>query len=336
MATGPGPDSGSQPGADRGTGSAWARTRGWRNLLRAAVLALFVAVIALVLARRWNEVRPLLHSLSAIDVGLAMVAVAAALFAHFLCWRAVLTDLGSPLPVTSGMRVFFLGQLGKYLPGSVWPLLAQMELGRGYKVPRRTSGAAVMIFMLMVVGTGLLVAAVALPLLGDDALRRYGWALSVLPVAAVLLCPPVLNRVLATGLRLARREPMPRPLSLRGVLGAVGWGLVAWVLYGAHIWVLADMLGVHGAGLLARSIGAFAAAWCVGFLVVIAPAGGGAREAALIVLLGTGIGTARATVIAVVSRLLLTLGDLGWGGVVMVVTRRLRRSGRTPEREPVR
>jgi hypothetical protein len=308
--------------------------RSWRNLLRCAVVALFAVAIALLLARRWSEVRPLLHSLSVTGVGLALIAGVVAIFATFLCWRAVLTDLGSPLPVTSGMRVFFLGQLGKYLPGSVWPVLAQMELGRGYKVPRRSSGAAVMILMLLLVGTGLLVAALALPLLGDDALRRYGWVLSVLPVAAVLLYPPVLNRLLAAGLRLARREPMPHPLSLRGVLGAVGWGLVGWVLYGVHIWILAHMLGVHGAGLLARSIGAFAASWSVGFLVVIAPAGGGVREAALIVLLGTGVGAARATVIAVVSRLLLTVGDLGWGGAVALLRRR-RPAERAPEQESV-
>ncbi len=305
----------------------------WRNLLRLGVLGLFAVAIALVLARRWNEVRPLLHSLSAASVALAMAAAGAGIFATFLCWRVVLTDLGSPLPLASGMRVFFFGQLGKYLPGSVWPLLAQMELGRGYKVPRRASGAAVMIFMLLILGTGLLVAALALPFLAGDALRRYGWTLSVLPVAAVLLYPPVLNRILAAGLRLARRDPVPNPLSLRGVLGAVGWSLVAWVLYGVHIWILARMLGAHGAGLLARSTGAFAAAWCVGFLVVLAPAGGGAREAALIVLLGTGIGTARATVIAVVSRLLLTIGDLGWSGAAALVTR--WRAEPAPERESV-
>jgi glycosyltransferase 2 family protein len=307
------------------------RSRRLRNLLRLGVLALFAAVLAVVLARRWNEVRPLLHSLSVAGVGLAGVAVVTGIYASFLCWRAVLTDLGSPLPLGGGMRIFFLGQLGKYLPGSLWPLLAQMELGRDYKVPRRASGAAVAIFMLLVLGTGLLVAAIALPLLGGDALHRYWWVLLVLPVAAVLLYPPMLNRGLATLLRLARREPMPNPLSLAGVLRAVTWCLVMWLLYGIHVWVLARMLGVSGVGILPRSIGAFAAAWCVGFLIVIAPAGGGAREAALIVLLGTGVGAARATVIAVVSRLLFTIGDLGWGGAAALAVRRRHRS---PEQEP--
>ncbi len=323
MATGPGSR---LPG--------WLRSRRVRNLLRLLVLAAFGAVLLVVLARRWHEVRPLFHQLSVAGVALAALAVFSGISATFLCWRAVLTDLGSPLPLGGGMRVFFLGQLGKYLPGSLWPLLAQMELGRDYKVPRRSSGAAVAIFLLLILGTGLLVAAIALPLLGGDALRRYWWVLLVLPVAAVLLYPPVLNRLLGLALRLARREPMPNPLSLPGVLRAVGWGLVSWLLYGIHVWVLARMLGVAGVGILPRSIGAFAAAWCVGFLVVIAPAGGGAREAALIVLLGTGVGAARATVIAVVSRLLFTVGDLGWGGVVALAVRR-RNPTPEPEQESV-
>jgi hypothetical protein len=40
------------------------------------------------------------------------------------------------------------------------------------------------------------------------------------------------------------------------------------------------------------------------------------------VLLGTGVGAARATVIAVVSRLLFTIGDLGWGGGVALAVRK--------------
>jgi glycosyltransferase 2 family protein len=62
--------------------------------------------------------------------------------------------------------VLFLGQLGKYLHGSVWPVMAQMELDRDYQVPERASGAAVGVFLLVVVGTGLAVAAAAAPLLG--------------------------------------------------------------------------------------------------------------------------------------------------------------------------
>ncbi len=46
-----------------------------------------------------------------------------------LAWRRVLADLGSPLHLAPAGGVFFVGQLGKYLPGSVWSIVAQAEMG---------------------------------------------------------------------------------------------------------------------------------------------------------------------------------------------------------------
>jgi uncharacterized membrane protein YbhN (UPF0104 family) len=57
---------------------------------------------------------------------------------------------------------------------------------------------------------------------------------------------------------------------------------------------------------------------------VVAPAGAGVREAALVLLLSGALTRPQATVVAVVSRLLFVLGDLGWAGVALLVGRRAR------------
>jgi uncharacterized membrane protein YbhN (UPF0104 family) len=311
--------------------------RPWRGALRFAVLALFLAFVAVVLTKQWGEVRPLLGRLSAEAVIAAAAAVIAGIFASFLSWRAVLADLGAPLPLAGAMRVFFLGQLGKYLPGSIWPVVAQMELGRDYKVPQRTSGAAVVVSLLLAVGAGLVVAIPTLPLLGGDALNRYWWTIAVLPVAIVAATPAVLNRLIGFALRLARRAPLPKPLSLGGILRATGWSLLSWLLYGVQVYVLARQLGASGGALLlVQSTGAFAAAWCIGFLLVVAPAGAGVREATLILLLSPVLSTAQATVIGVASRLLFLLGDLGWCGLAVLAERQRRRGAplEVPEERP--
>jgi hypothetical protein len=292
------------------------------------VLLCLFAFALIALARTWPQARPALARLSAGSVGLAMLTVLAGLFTSFLGWRSVLADYGGRLPVAGGLRVFFLGQLGKYLPGSVWPAVAQMELGRQYKVPRRVSAAAVAVFMLLILATALLVAAVSLPLLGAAGWHRYWWTLVVLPVTVAVLYPPVLNRLVALALRLLRREPMPSPLSLAGIARAAGWSLVTWALWGIHIWMLSVGVGAGGPSLLWRATGAFAAAWALGFVLVLVPAGAVVREASLIVLLRTGMTTGQATVVALASRLLLTVGDLGWGLIALLAERRRRRPGR--------
>jgi glycosyltransferase 2 family protein len=302
--------------------------RRWRSALRLAVLVLFLVFIGVLLAEQWRQVRPLLGRLSLPVLLAAAVAVCAGHLATFLSWRALLTDLGARLPFAGGLRVFFLGQLGKYVPGSIWPAVAHMELGRDYRVPQRVSGAAVAATLLMAVGTGLLAAVVLVPLAGGGALGRYWWIVVALLLVALVAAPPVLNRLLGLALRLARRAELPQPLSLAGALRSVSWALGAWLCYGVQVWLLARQLGVPGGPrLLLLSTGAFAGAWSVGFLLVIAPAGAGAREAALIPLLGSAMSSAQATVVAVVSRLLMTVGDLAWGGVAALAGRdRLTRS----------
>ena len=295
----------------------------WRRLLRLAVAGVFLAVIVVVLAGQWQQARPLLGRLSVTAVLAAWALVLAGIFATFLSWRAALADLGATLPLTGAMRVFYLGQLGKYLPGTIWPALTQMRLGRDYRVPPRASGAAVVVFMLMVVGTGLGVGVPVIPLLGRDAVQSYRWLVLVLPLAVLAVAPPVLNRAIALALRVARRPPMPAPLSPGGILQVAGWSVLAWVCYGVQVYLLARQLGVEGGVLLwLQCTGAFAVAFASGPLLVIAPAGAGVREAALVLLLGSTVTAPRAAVIAVVSRLLFIVGDLAWSGLAVLAERR--------------
>jgi glycosyltransferase 2 family protein len=298
----------------------------WRTPLRLAVAGLFLAVIAVVLAGQWRQARPLLGRLSLPVVLAAWAPVLAGIYATFRSWRAALADLGGTLPHAGAMRVFYLGQLGKYLPGTIWPAVTQMRLGRDYRVPPRASGAAFAVFMLMLVGTGLLVGLPVIPLLGRDAVDEYRWLALVLPLFALALTPPVLNRATAVALRAIGRPPLPAPLSLAGVLRVAGWAVVSWVCYGVHVWLLARRLGAEGGALLwLQCTGAFAAAFASGPLLLVVPAGAGVREAALLLLLGSTVSVPVAAVIAVSSRLLFIVGDLAWSAVAVVAARRLVR-----------
>jgi uncharacterized membrane protein YbhN (UPF0104 family) len=304
-----------------------------RRLVRVVVVAAFAGFLAWAGVRQWRRVGTVIGELTVTAVGLSTVAALAGIWFSFLCWRAILTDFGSRIPLTAGMRIFFVGQAGKYVPGKVWPILTQMRLGRDYRVPGRASAAAAAIFMIIVLGTGLLVAACTLPVLGAGAFERYWWALLALPLAAVALWPPVLNRALARLMRLARREPMPQPLSAAGIGRAVGWSLVMWLLYGVHLWALLSALDVDTANLVILSIGAFAGSWSIGFLLLVAPAGVGPREVALVVLLAPSADQPAALVAALVSRLLMTLGDLAWPLVALPIERRRARAARQPSAE---
>jgi glycosyltransferase 2 family protein len=286
-----------------------------KNILRSkAVRWSFVAATLVFggyeIVRQWHEIVHALGRLSPLAIAAALVCVLAAQVGTLRAWQCLLAGLGSPLRAPAAARVLFIGQLGKYLPGSVWPVLAQMELGTIHQVPRHRSASASVLTMLASLLTGLLAAAVTLPLTGHA--DSYLWAYAAVPVLLACLHPRVLRWGMDRLLRLARQPALTRPLS-GAVLGrALGWSLFAWAGNGLQIWLLVP---VHSGLSLLLSAGGYAFAWCVGFLVVFAPGGLGIREVLLVTTLTPLVGAGAATAVALVSRVLTTVSDLLSAGV---------------------
>ena len=283
------------------------------RVLRAGFLLLALGLLVAALVAAGPQALEAATEVGAVRTAGSLVAVLVGLLASALVWRALLRDLGAPLGLRAALHVFFLGQLGKYLPGNVFAVAAQMELGRDQGLSRSRVGTASLLFMGVLVAAGLLTAVVALPLTSPDALDSYGWVLALLPVGLLLLAPPVLTRLVQAALRILGRDRLERPLSWSGTAQALGWALVMWTAYGVHLLLLVQPQdGGAGAGLL-LCLGAYALAWTVGFLFVVAPAGAFVREAALVVSLAPVLDQPAALAVALVSRVLMTLGDLLWG-----------------------
>ena len=251
-------------------------------------VAVAVGLGGYAVAREWTGVRAALGGLGFGTVAAALVSVLAAMVLTMQAWRVLLSGLGSPLPARAASRIMFIGQLGKYLPGSVWPVLAQMELGHAYRVPRHRSATASVLAMVVSLLSGLLTALVTLPFVAQATV--YRWAFAAIPALMAGLHPRVLNSVLGWLLRVARRPPLERPLTGRVMAGALAWSCSSWVLYGLQIWLLATRLGAPAGRTALLSAGGFAFAWSVGFLVVFAPAGAGIRDVLLVAILGPVLG----------------------------------------------
>lgn len=283
-----------------------ARPPAWRRALRAVWLLVVLGVLGVVLRRRGAEVLTAIGDVSPASIAAAAVAVTAGVGVSAQVWRGILGGMGAPLPWRAGARVFFVGQLGKYLPGSVWPVVAQMELGRDYGVARPVSVGALGVFMVLHLLTAALVAAVALPVAG---LVAWWWAPAALPLLALLL-PKPMGVALRLAFRLIRRPPPPVP-GVRALATSAWWAVCMWALYGLHVWLLARDAGAALG--LAGAIGAFALAWAAGFLFVVAPVGAGAREAVLIGIAAGAAGTGPLLAVALLSRALTTAADAAWG-----------------------
>jgi uncharacterized membrane protein YbhN (UPF0104 family) len=222
----------------------------------------------------------------------------------------------------------FVGQLGKYVPGALWAIAAQVELARNRGVPPQRGASATVVAIAVTLAAGLMTAAVALPLASAQAARHYWWVLACAPLLLVALYPRVLGATLDRALRLARRPPLERRISLPGLARCVGWSILGWAFYSIHAWLLVSDVTGRGIHVLALSAGAYALAYLTGFVAVFFPGGLGPRELALIAVLAPVMPRGSALLVAVVSRLVMTIADLGWAGAGFLLGRTRADQGR--------
>jgi glycosyltransferase 2 family protein len=296
------------------------------RILRWGFVALTLAFGAWYIVEHWSGIHSGLDRIGLPVAFGALACVLAALVCTMLVWRALIGGLGSPLSVGVSSRVVYVGQLGKYLPGSVWPVLVQMELAAEHKVPRARAAAASMIGMCLSLLCALIVALVTLPF--AHGLTRYWWGFLIALPLLICLYPPVLNWLLRLGFKILRREPPEQALSGRVILVAMAWYVVSWICYGLHIYVMALRLGIHPLSGLPLSIGAFALSWAIGFVIVLAPAGAGFRDVMRIAVLSTQMSVGAATAITLVSRVATTVADVLVASIAVISYKYKQRGSR--------
>ncbi len=290
------------------------------TLARVVVAVLVLAAVVWGVARSWPEISVDLRRVDAVALLGSTVLAAAGTWLTMLGWRVLLADLGSPLHLAPAGGVFFVGQLGKYLPGSVWSVIAQADMAAHLRVPRRRTGVVGLVAIGLSVLTGILVGLPAVPRLlrsaGSDA--GGAWVLLAVPVLLLLCWPPLLNRLIALALRVLRRQALEHELSTRSVLLTVALFVLAWLCFGGHTLVLARAIAGPGApGLTVAALTGYALAGSLGMLTVVLPAGLGAREGIMALVLASAMPLSAGTAVAIVSRFVITVVDVlaalaGW------------------------
>jgi len=147
--------------------------------------------------------------------------------------------LGSRVRITEASKIYLIGQLGKYLPGSVWAFFAQMELARKAGVPRSRSFTASIVAVCINLVTGLAVGTLVIPSVAHGDAWRYVAIVALFFVLIAGLSPPVLTRLIDLLMRVVKRPRLERSISWKGMLAGSAWSLGSWVAYGLSLWVLA-------------------------------------------------------------------------------------------------
>lgn len=297
------------------------------NVVRWVLIALVIAAAVWQLLLNWDQVTRTVTAMQPARVAIAILAALGGIWAATLSWMVLVDELGKPIGARRGGEVFLVGQLGKYLPGSIWAYVLQIELGHRAGLARARVFTASVFNLAVILVAALLAAALAVPVLTNDdpALSWLPWLYIALPFAVVALHPKVLTAITNFGFRLLRRPLPDHPVRLRTVAMSLGFAVLTYLLYGVHLWMLADTWQGLTLSPLLLCIGTMALAMVVGLVAFMLPSGIGAREFIIVTALAPIVGVGPATAYAAVSRLIFIVADLTTAGLSAIVAARARR-----------
>jgi hypothetical protein len=304
-----------------------ARGRG-RSRWSWLVLVVVLAGAAYLVARDADELGTALRQLGWARVAGAAGLALLATLAIGMIWLSLLRGVGVRVETVDAAATFYVTQLGKYVPGSVWPIVAQAAAGRRWGAPARLMVLVNLVMLALLGVTGLLVGTLLLPWTIDASWASPWWLLAV-PLLLPFLHPAVVPAVLGRVLGRLGREPFDRQVTPRGMYAATAWCLATWLLLGLHLWLLLASLDDVGAAGLAAMVGAIGLGWAVGLVVVVAPAGAGVRDGIVIAAAASYVDASQAAAVALASRVVLVLVDVALAAVgALSGARRARTSGR--------
>ncbi|HEY6532731.1 MAG TPA: lysylphosphatidylglycerol synthase transmembrane domain-containing protein [Acidimicrobiales bacterium] len=302
------------------------------------VLGTLIGILGLVfvvakIAQGWNESSDAIADADWWWLAPAAVAAAAGMGWVGLGWRQCLEVLGVRAPRLDVLVWYFIGQMGKYIPGGVWPVVGRGEMATRAGVPRPAAYNSVALSMAITYLSATVAVLFLSPLYftRSDASGEVLWLVAFLPLGLVLLHPAVLRRLLRVAERVLGDGSHPMVPRWRDTLRLIVVLLPAWAGIGTSTWMVARALDPSAPFVPVVLAGVFS--WIVGFLAIPVPGGVGVREAAFVATAQSlSPGVAGAT--ALVSRLIFMAVDAATAGLAAGPLRR-RTSTRARAGHPV-
>jgi hypothetical protein len=291
-----------------------------RGGIRAVVAWVFgVAVVSfgtVFVVSRWEELFPIIARIGAGSVGLASLFASLAGLCGVLAWREIWPAFGARFSLIISAKYFFVSQVGKYIPGSVWSIAAQAHMTTRWRIPVRTSVIVGLVALAVSIAVALALGSASVFLLGEQVRSSYWWVAALAIVLAAALAPPALTRLVSRGLAILRRPPARHMNWTWGQTSRMAvLNLGFWLFAGAHFWVILVALGADPVSSLVPAVAGFAVSFALGVMFIPAPAGIGVREVALVLFLSSVVGENDAIAAALVSRIVLAFVDFVWAGV---------------------
>jgi hypothetical protein len=284
----------------------------WRRALNITGWIVGFLALALFWQHLWGMQRDIASLLSTLDRTYLLLSLLVYFAGQWLFSLIPFVShkvLGYPITMREAYESWFTSQLAKYLPGGLWIVPARTVIYTRRGIALIVASTMVTWEILAVLAAGLVIG-----------LFYFTSTTGLWTGLAVLIAILLLSQLEWPWKRLARLEipPAQRMLMFLEQAGSRRFGVIIvltltgsaiWLCIGTGFHLLLLALGKGSVPSWFSAVQIYAGAWAVGFLIFIAPAGLGAREATLTVLLTPLWDAPTAFAVAVLARIWWTVAE---------------------------
>lgn len=250
-------------------------------------------------------------------------------------WGRVLAALGQSMDLLTTLHAYFVGHLGKYVPGKALVLVIRVGLLRPRTISIRLGVASVLLETLVLMSVGAVLAAVLSWFVLRQDPRLAIAALGTALVVGLPTIPPLTRRLVRrlTASKIASDDADRSSAGDQAVIEheittrllARGWlaSVACWTLLGWSMWATLRAIGVtsvHPIADLPLLVAVVTLSIVAGFVSML-PGGMVVRDALLFELLSKSCGEADALVAAILWRLVSLLAELAICGILEIAKR---------------
>lgn len=241
-----------------------------------------------------------------------------------LFWHRLMITLGQEARLGETLAAYYIGHLGKYVPGKAMVVVIRTGLIRSQRVDTGIAAASVFYETLTMMSVGALLAAGVLAIWFRQHVFLCLMAVGLMVAAGLPVLPPVFRR-LAKFARVGRNDPAITERLHRLGPATLFLGMaamtVSWLLLAASLWAVLRAVSVQDVALVANMplyVASVALAMVAGFLSLI-PGGAVVRELVLTELIAPHFGDTVALVSAIVLRLVWLGSELSVSGILYLI-----------------
>ncbi|MBD3401314.1 hypothetical protein GF420_00340 [candidate division GN15 bacterium] len=302
-----------------------------KQLIKLVLTAVVVYFAGKQVVQHWSEVKDYPWDIDPVLIAISFVFHIITFGIFSKTWCLLMPAFGHQVPLRYGFKIAYIANLGRYIPGKIWPIIGQIYLLNKIGIGKKTAFVSWMVAMFYGIPSAFMASVLTIQLYPVMAEESLGTEISVAPtlllavalaVAAVsILLPGQVIRFSNFLLKRVKRAPMEFDLTPSiGLQVYLGY-FFSWIAYGVSFYTFLHGIMDSPPVPTLAGMGSFVVAYLIGYLAIFAPGGIGARELVLTGVLSPFIGPIAAGV-AVAARLWNLLAEALAAIIALVIPMR--------------